>query len=145
MPLISEECIYQKYIYLCYLFIYISIKIYFSACQGPFLRNWPTDQSWIALIKRGNCTFNTKIANALGLKASGVLIYDHLDSGQVLHNIKIDPFSIPSVFTYYWKGQELSRLIQAYVSYFVYFLFETAVCLQNLISQIFSLKISGIG
>jgi len=87
-----------------------------SACQGPFLRNWPADQSWIALIKRGNCTFNTKIANALGLKASGVLIYDHLDSGQVLHNIKIDPFSIPSVFTYYWKGQELSRLIQTYGS-----------------------------
>ena len=28
------------------------------------------------------------------------------------------------------------------VSYFVYFLFETAVCLQNLISRIFSLKIS---
>ena len=93
--------------YMSQLFTTYTIKIYllilinelsfcFLACQGPFLRNWPADQSWIALIKRGNCTFNTKIANALGLKASGVLIYDHLESGQVLHNIKIDPFSIPS-------------------------------------------------
>ena len=73
-------------------------------CQGPFLRNWPTDQSWIALIQRGNCTFNTKIANALGLKASGVIIYDYEKGGQVLQSMKVEPFSIPSVFTYHWKG-----------------------------------------
>ena len=87
---------------------------YFSGCHGPFHRNWPTDQSWIALIKRGNCTFNTKIANAVGLKASGVLIYDHQESGQVLQSMKVDPFSIPSVFTYHWKGEEISNLIKTY-------------------------------
>lgn len=85
-----------------------------SGCQGPFLRNWPTDQSWIALVQRGNCTFNTKIANALGLKASGVIIYDYDVGGKVLQSMKVEPFSIPSVFTYHWKGQEISNLIKTY-------------------------------
>ena len=50
----------------------------------------------------------------MGLKASGVLIYDYLESGQVLQSMKVEPFSIPSVFTYYWKGEEISNLIQNY-------------------------------
>ena len=51
-----------------------------SGCSGPFIKHWPKDGPWIALIKRGDCTFSQKIKNAESLNASGVLVYDH-DSG----------------------------------------------------------------
>ena len=52
----------------------------FSGCSGPFVKNWPKEGPWIALIKRGDCTFSQKIKNAESLNASGVLVYDQ-DSG----------------------------------------------------------------
>ena len=111
---------------------WIILLFCFLACQGPFLRNWPADQSWIALIKRGNCTFNTKIANALGLKASGVLIYDHLESGQVLHNIKIDPFSIPSGnFTSFLNFHKMNTFWFHEFFFSVYLLLERARTFQT--------------
>ena len=44
------------------------------------MKNWPKEGPWIALIKRGDCTFSQKIRNAESLNASGVLVYDQ-DSG----------------------------------------------------------------
>ena len=35
------------------------------------------EEAWIAVIRRGGCTFNEKIRNVLALNASGVLIYDN--------------------------------------------------------------------
>jgi hypothetical protein len=84
----------------------------FAACKGPYIPNWPIDKPWIALIRRGKCTFNSKIANALSLNASGVLVYDNGSGGGVLQSMKVEPFAIPSVFTYNWKGLELSKLIK---------------------------------
>jgi len=45
-------------------------------CKGPFLKNYPSGESWIAIIQRGECKYNEKIKNAMKLNASGVLIYD---------------------------------------------------------------------
>ncbi len=84
-----------------------------SACKaGSFLPTWPRDRKWIAVIRRGKCTFNTKISNALALNASGVLVYDNDSGGGVLQSMKVYPFTIPSVFTYNWKGLELVELIK---------------------------------
>lgn len=60
--------------------INVHIFIMISGCSGPFVKHWPKDGPWIALIKRGDCTFSQKIKNAESLNASGVLVYDH-DSG----------------------------------------------------------------
>lgn len=83
----------------------------YTGCQGPFVPNWPTDRPWIAVIRRGKCTFNTKISNAIGLNASGVLVYDNELLGE-LQSMKVERFPIPSVFTYSWKGLELVGLIR---------------------------------
>lgn len=88
-----------------------------SGCTPPFRRNYPVPgegeegEAWIAVIRRGGCTFNEKIRNVLALNASGVLIYDNEDGG-VLQSMKVEKFSIPSVFTYHWKGAEIVDLIK---------------------------------
>eukprot|EP00093_Oithona_nana_P001479 01479.XXX_2201_3897_1 [CDS] Oithona nana genome sequencing. len=84
----------------------------YTGCQGPFEPNWPSSQPWIALVQRGDCTFNQKIQNALDLKASGILIYDLPDGGGVLQSMKVEASPMPSVFTYHWKGMEIAKLVQ---------------------------------
>ena len=83
-----------------------------TGCSPPFQANYPPSESWIAVIKRGKCTFNQKIANALRLNASGVLIYDSEDGG-ILQSMKVEKFPIPSVFTYHWKGKEILNYTKA--------------------------------
>ena len=92
--------------------MYIRIP-FFSGCSGPFVKNWPKNDPWIALIQRGECTFSTKIQNAESLNASGVLIYDHEGGGGVLQSMKVAPSTLPSVFTYNWKGKELANLVNS--------------------------------
>lgn len=47
--------------------------------------NAPTNISWIALIRRGDCKFNTKIQNAVSANASAVIVYsDRNDDGPVM-------------------------------------------------------------
>ena len=58
-----------------------------TGCYPPFLDNYPRNESWIAIVKRGHCTFNEKIKNALDLNASGVLVYDNED-GKPLQSMK---------------------------------------------------------
>ena len=48
-----------------------------TGCTPPFVENFPHNESWIAVVKRGGCTFNEKIKNALDLNASGILVYDN--------------------------------------------------------------------
>lgn len=83
-----------------------------AGCSGPFAKNWPTDQPWVAMIKRGDCTFNQKIKNAESLNATGVIIYDHEMGNGGLQSMKVSPSTIPSVFTYNWKGIEIDRLVK---------------------------------
>lgn len=83
-----------------------------TGCSGPFLiKHQPNDGPWIALIKRGDCTFSQKIKNAESLNASGVLVYDHDSGNGGLQSMKVTQSSIPSVFTYNWKGKEIERLV----------------------------------
>ena len=90
-----------------------AIFLDFTGCSGPFEPNWPDKgQPWIALVQRGECTFNQKIQNALELKASGILIYDLPDGGGVLQSMKVEDSEMPSVFTYHWKGMEIAKLVQ---------------------------------
>ena len=84
----------------------------FAGCSGPFIQNWPKDEPWIALIQRGQCTFNQKISHAESLNASGVLIYDHEEGDGTLQSMKVEPSTLPSVFTYHWKGKELANLFK---------------------------------
>jgi len=83
-----------------------------TGCSGPFVKNWPKEGPWIALIKRGDCTFSQKIKNAESLNASGVLVYDHDSGSGGLQSMKVSQSSIPSVFTYNWKGKEIDRLVK---------------------------------
>lgn len=81
----------QTIFVVCEYEINLHIFIMISGCSGPFVKHWPKDGPWIALIKRGDCTFSQKIKNAESLNASGVLVYDH-DSGAnlFLKNRKIE-------------------------------------------------------
>ena len=54
-----------------------------SGCFPPFLENFPRNQAWIAIVKRGGCTFNDKVKNALKLNASGIIVYDNKDREQL--------------------------------------------------------------
>ena len=59
-----------------------------SGCNPPFRQNYPVagEEAWIAVIRRGGCTFNEKIRNVLALNASGVLIYDNEGSGRGIND-----------------------------------------------------------
>ncbi|TRY75866.1 hypothetical protein TCAL_09365 [Tigriopus californicus] len=83
-----------------------------SACDPPFQHDKlpPHGDPWIAIVKRGKCTFNKKISNILALGAAGILVYDNEEGGS-LQSMKVETFSIPSVFTYHWKGQEILDLM----------------------------------
>lgn len=83
-----------------------------SGCRGPFIENYPPFEPWIAIIQRGKCTFNQKIANAVRMNASGVLIFDN-EKSATLQSMKVELFNIPSVFTFQDKGEKLERLIQS--------------------------------
>ena len=76
------------------------------------MKNWPQNKPWIALVKRGHCVFNQKIQNAEFLNASGVLVYDYESGNGGLQSMKVKQSSIPSVFTYNWKGREIQKLVK---------------------------------
>lgn len=80
-----------------------------TGCFPPFVQNFPQNESWIALVKRGGCTFNEKVKNAITSNASGVMVYD-IEDGKPLQSMKVEQHhQIPSIFTYNWKGREIIR------------------------------------
>ena len=58
-----------------------------TGCFPPFRENYPKDKPWIAVVKRGKCTFNEKVQNAMRLNASAILVYDDI-SGEALQSMK---------------------------------------------------------
>ncbi len=84
-----------------------------SGCVGPFRPDWPdpSQERWVAVVRRGGCTFNTKISNAVALNASAVLVYDN-EARDALQSMRVERFPVPSVLTYAWKGEELVRLMK---------------------------------
>ena len=58
-----------------------------TGCFPPFRKNYPVDKPWIAVVKRGKCTFNEKVNNAMKLNASAILVYDDAN-GEALQSMK---------------------------------------------------------
>jgi len=62
-------------------------------------------QGNIALIPRGNCTFQSKADNAVAAGAVGVLIYNYPDQTDAIRGTMSDPVSVPVFGTSYFVGQ----------------------------------------
>lgn len=67
---------------------------------------------WIALIQRGDCTFDDKIKNAYWNRAVGVIIYNN-ENSMTLEKMKVidKERNITAVFTYKWIGEEMARIV----------------------------------
>ncbi|CAK1589050.1 unnamed protein product [Parnassius mnemosyne] len=89
-----------------------------SGCKWPLLSvAAPTEplpsEPWIAVIRRGSCNFEIKVQNAWRANASAVLIYNDRDATS-LEKMKLSTDNgrnISAVFTYKWKGEEITRLV----------------------------------
>jgi PA domain len=74
---------------------------------------------WIALIRRGGCDFEKKIANVFKAKASGVIIYNNV-SGSELNYMKITKRELlEGNITPMYKGLELADKIDTYQHVYV--------------------------
>ncbi|KAF6201457.1 hypothetical protein GE061_003848 [Apolygus lucorum] len=83
-----------------------------AGCSAPLDdRHGP----WIALVRRGGCSIETKIENALRAKATAIIIYSTRDSLNLSKARVTKKYqgTIAVVFTYKWKGDELSTLLSA--------------------------------
>ncbi|CAG9782545.1 unnamed protein product [Diatraea saccharalis] len=85
-----------------------------TGCTWPLLsvtdEKLPTEP-WIAVIRRGSCNFEIKVENAWRANASAVLIYNDRDT-TLLEKMKLSTDNgrnITAVFTYKWKGEEITR------------------------------------
>ncbi|XP_068622949.1 E3 ubiquitin-protein ligase goliath-like [Battus philenor] len=88
-----------------------------SGCKWPLLSAAaPSEplpsEPWIAVIRRGKCNFEIKVQNAWRANATAVLIYNDRDT-TTLEKMKLSTDNgrnISAVFTYKWKGEEITRL-----------------------------------
>lgn len=68
------------------------------------------NESWIALVPRGHCTFDMKVHTAVHSGASAVIVYDDKEA-DTLDMMDISPeHNITAVLTYHWKGVGLAKL-----------------------------------
>lgn len=88
-------------------------------CKGPFVKNYPSDEPWIALIRKGECSFDEKIANVMKLNPSGIIIYDNNEYA-ILQEVRVENLGIPLAFTYQKKGLELVQLVKSKGRVFIY-------------------------
>jgi len=77
-------------------------------CDFPFENPLPKDP-WIALLKRGQCTFNKKIINAAQSNASAVVVYDNKDG--TLQKMHYRVPNMVGVFVSNEKGMEIAELV----------------------------------
>jgi len=88
-------------------------KVDRTGCNPPFLKSFPKNHEWIAVIKRGECSYTQKIKNAIKVNASGVLIYDNDEDSNDLQAMPNPAGStIPSVFTFNFEGTNLVTAIR---------------------------------
>ena len=66
----------------------------------------------IALIERGEVTFNDKVKNSLKAGASGVIIYNHKAGGDVTMGMELQEKSIPSISIGHKDGEILKALVE---------------------------------
>ncbi|KAL0273379.1 UNVERIFIED_CONTAM: hypothetical protein PYX00_006060 [Menopon gallinae] len=90
-----------------------------TGCQVPLRNSWGDGsfpkEPWIALIKRGQCSFEMKIENAYRHNATAVLVYNDRESPILdkmkLNSVKSGTRNMSAIFTYKWKGEQLARLV----------------------------------
>ncbi|CAB3384764.1 Hypothetical predicted protein [Cloeon dipterum] len=85
------------------------------ACQLPLRASTANGQlpqePWIALIRRGQCSYDQKVDNAFKSNASAVLIFNDRES-PVLQKMRVSTHrDISAVFTYLWKGESLAQRV----------------------------------
>ncbi|XP_055310471.1 E3 ubiquitin-protein ligase goliath isoform X2 [Sitodiplosis mosellana] len=70
------------------------------------------EKGWIALIKRGDCKFDDKVARVYSKGAIGAIVYDFKEVPS-LDKMKIDDKTrnITAVFTYKLVGEQLARIV----------------------------------
>ncbi|XP_031620664.1 protein goliath [Contarinia nasturtii] len=86
-----------------------------SACSeisGTNNKDLPPKGTWIALIKRGDCKFDDKVARVHSQGAIGAIVYDFKEVPS-LDKMKIDDKTrnITSVFTYKLVGEQMARIV----------------------------------
>lgn len=67
----------------------------YTGCSFPLKPSYgqfPKDEPWIALVKRGKCNFQLKLENAYNSNASGIIVYNdkdspHLERMRLHHNV----------------------------------------------------------
>ncbi|XP_022167003.1 protein goliath isoform X2 [Myzus persicae] len=87
-----------------------------NGCASPVhgvMQEPPEAVPWIALVRRGKCSFQTKVDNARRAGASAVIIYNDREATD-LDKMKLlpsDPRNVSAVFTYKWKGEDMARML----------------------------------
>ncbi|KAL4112992.1 hypothetical protein QTP88_016702 [Uroleucon formosanum] len=86
-----------------------------NGCAPPVhgVRELPDAGPWIALVRRGKCSFQTKVDNARRAGASAVIVYNDREATD-LDKMKLmpsDPRNVSAVFTYKWKGEDMARML----------------------------------
>jgi len=72
----------------------------------------PSESAIIALVQRGGCEFDTKVAHAVSAGAAAVIIYNNVDSRQLQTVQVVEETEVPVVFTFQWKGEQLVKLLE---------------------------------
>lgn len=73
----------------------------FTGCNFPLRPSYgvlPTNETWVALVKRGQCSFQQKMENAYKSNATGIIIYDDKDNAD-LEKMQLQ-LSVPSKFMF---------------------------------------------
>ncbi|XP_015374518.1 PREDICTED: protein goliath isoform X1 [Diuraphis noxia] len=86
-----------------------------NGCAPPVhgVREPPDAGPWIALVRRGKCSFQTKVDNARRAGASAVIVYNDREATD-LDKMKLlpsDPRNVSAIFTYKWKGEDMARML----------------------------------
>lgn len=80
--------------------------------DGSYTRN-ATSEPWIALVKRGNCTFSEKIAAAVRHNAAAVVVYNLEGTGNgTIHMSHPDQGGIVAIMVGHFLGSQIANLVR---------------------------------
>lgn len=94
-----------------------------TACTTELLGtngNAIPSSNWIALVQRGDCSFEQKVQNALNFNAEAVIVYDDRDSNELIKMNTNPSLFITSLFTHRWVGEGFARVVDSGVNTYAY-------------------------